>query len=97
MVTITVLCQHCQSQYIIRYGLAPNGKQRYLCTDCGRRSRDHPTSTAYSAEERELILRAYDERSSLCGLTRTFGVACNTVTEWVKKKSRVTAIEGDAC
>jgi transposase-like protein len=97
MVTITVLCQHCQSQNIIRYGRAPNGKQRYLCRHCGRRRRNHPTSTAYSAEERELILRAYDERSSLCGLTRTFGVARNTVTEWVKKKSRVTAIEGDAC
>ncbi len=88
MVTITVLCQHCQSQNIIRYGLAPNGKQRYLCRDCGRRSRDHPTSTAYSAEERELILRAYDERSSLRGLTRTFGVARNTVTEWIKKRDQ---------
>ena len=88
MVTITLLCQHCQSQNIIRYGLAPNGKQRYLCRDCGRRSRDRPTSTAYSAEERELILRAYDERSSLRGLTRTFGVSRNTVTEWIKKREQ---------
>ena len=88
MVTITVLCQHCQSQNIIRYGLAPNGKQRYLCRDCGRRSRDNPSSNAYSDEEREQILRAYDERSSLRGLTRTFGVARNTVTSWIKKRDQ---------
>ena len=88
MVTITVLCQHCHSKNIIRYGLSLTGKQRYLCRDCGRRSRDNPTSNAYSDEERELILRAYDERSSLRGLSRTFGVARNTVTKWIKKRNQ---------
>ena len=88
MVTITVRCQHCQSQNIIRFGLAPTGKQRYLCRDCGRRSRDNPGSNAYSDEERELILRAYDERSSLRGLQRTFGVSRNTVTSWIKKRNQ---------
>ncbi len=88
MVTITVLCQHCHSQNIIRYGFAPNGKQRYLCRDCGRRSRDDPSSNAYSDEEREQILRAYSERSSLRGLSRTFGVARNTVTKWIKKRDQ---------
>ena len=88
MVTITVLCQHCRSQNIIRFGLAPNGKQRYLCHDCGRRSRDDPSSNAYSDDEREQILRAYSERSSLRGLSRTFGVARNTVTKWIKKRDQ---------
>jgi transposase-like protein len=31
-------------------------------------------------------LRAYQERSSLRGLSRTFGVSRNTVTSWLKKK-----------
>ena len=97
MVTITLLCPHCQSQNIIRYGLAPYGKQRYLCRDCGRRSRNNPGTNAYSDEEREQILRAYDERSSLRGLTRTFGVARNTVTSWIKKGISVAALERDAC
>lgn len=47
-----------------------------------------PSSNAYSDEERELILRAYDERSSLRGLTRTFGVARNTITSWIKKRDQ---------
>jgi len=85
MITTTLSCPHCHSENIVRNGLATNGKQRYLCQDCGRRSRANPGSNAYSAEERELILRAYEERSSLRGLVRTFGVSRNTVTKWLKK------------
>lgn len=40
----------------------------------------------YTEEEREQILRAYHERSSLRGLSRTFGVSRNTVTAWLKKR-----------
>jgi len=86
MVTITLRCQHCQSQRLVRNGLAPDGRQRYLCRDCHRRSREQPRSNAYTEQEREQILRAYDERSSLRGLSRTFGVSRNTVTSWIKKR-----------
>ncbi|PYS83706.1 MAG: IS1 family transposase, partial [Acidobacteria bacterium] len=74
MVTITLRCQHCQSERLVRNGLAPDGRQRYLCRDCHRRSREQPRSNAYTEQERQQILRAYDERSSLRGLSRTFGV-----------------------
>src|SRR2546421_3603426 len=50
-------------------------------------SRENPTPYVYPEEQRELILRAYQERSSLRGLTRTFGVSRNTVTGWLKKKA----------
>ena len=65
---------------------SPYGKQRYICKDCGKMSRDNPAPNGYSSKEREQILRAYQERSSLRGLTRTFGVARNTVSRWLKKK-----------
>jgi transposase-like protein len=86
MVTITLRCQHCQSERLVRNGLAPDGRQRYLCRDCGQRSREQPRSNAYTPEEREQILRAYDERSSLRALARTCGVSRNTVTGWIKKR-----------
>ena len=35
---------------------------------------------------REEMLHAYQERSSLRGLTRTFGVSRTTVSTWIKKK-----------
>jgi transposase-like protein len=86
MVTVTVKCRHCGSENLLRNGLTRNGKQRYHCKDCLRSSRDNPQTIGYSDAERQKILRAYEERSSLRGLTRTFGVARNTVSSWLKKK-----------
>jgi transposase-like protein len=86
MITQQLSCRHCASANITRHGLTNNGKQRYFCHDCGRYSRDNPQPNGYTESERETILRAYDERSSLRGLTRTFGVSRNTVTSWLKKR-----------
>ena len=88
MGTITVRCLHCGSDKLKRNGHAPNGKQKYSCKDCKKQSRENPTPYAYALERREEILRSYEERSSLRGLTRTFGVARNTVSEWLKKKQQ---------
>ena len=51
-------------------------------------SRENPAPNGYTEERREEIIRAYQERSSLRGLTRTFGVARNTVKDWLKKKQQ---------
>ncbi len=72
MVTVILHCPHCGSEALVRDGHAPNGKQKYRCHGCGRRSRENPN--------------AYQERSSLRGLTRTFGVSRATVSSWIKKK-----------
>ncbi len=87
MVTKQLLCWHCNSANITRHGLTINGKQRYVCHACGRYSRDNPQPNGYTAQERETILRAYEERSSLRGLERTFGVSRKTVSVWLKKSS----------
>ncbi len=85
MVTVVVSCPHCHSTSLVRNGRAADGRQRYRCGDCGRRSRELPRVNGYTDEQRDLILRAYQERMSLRGLARTFGVARNTVANWVKK------------
>ena len=87
MINVTLNCRHCQSNNLIRYGRAANGKQRFWCHDCGQRSRENPEPNGYTAHERETILRAYEERSSLRGLERTFGVSRKTVSVWLKKSS----------
>ncbi len=85
MVKITLTCYHCGSEQLIHNGRTRNGKQRYRCKDCGRSTRDNPQPIGYTPAARETILRSYHERSSLRGLTRTFGVARNTVSAWLKK------------
>ena len=83
----TIVCRHCGNTTLIKYGIAPNGKQKYRCRTCSRQSRDYPQSPGYSDERPDEILRAYQERSSLRGLERTFGVARSTVIGWLKKKT----------
>jgi transposase-like protein len=79
-------CRHCGSDHLVRYGIAPNGKQKYRCRTCGKQSRANPGSNAYPDARKDEILRAYEERSSLRGLERTFGVSRNTISAWLKKK-----------
>ena len=93
MVTTTVHCPHCGSEDIIRYGRSPNGKQKYRCKMCKQQSRENPTPHAYSEERREEILRAYEERSSLRGIERTFGVSRTSVIGWIKKSRKATCTE----
>jgi transposase-like protein len=85
MVSITLTCLHCGSDQLVRNGHAANDKQRYKCRACGRQSRASPAPNGYSDLRRAEILGAYQERSSLGGLERTFGVSRNTVTAWLKK------------
>ena len=58
MVTITLQCPHCGSEALVRDGHAPNGKQKYRCHGCGRRSRENPTPNAYPEARREEIQHA---------------------------------------
>jgi len=72
---------------VVRHGATPDGRQRFRCRDCGRRSPADARPNGYTEQQRELILRADPERSSLRGLTRT------TVLSWLKKSRRAPALE----
>jgi hypothetical protein len=73
-------CLYCGSENLLRNGHSSNRKQRYKCRSCNRQSRDNPQPNGYTQERREEILRAYQERSSLRGIERTFKVSRNTVS-----------------
>jgi transposase-like protein len=85
MVTEEIRCYHCESENLVKNGIAPNGKQKFRCRDCGKQSRKQPSLNGYPEARKEEIMRAYEERSSLRGLSRTFGVSRNTVSRWLKK------------
>lgn len=85
-IQITLTCPHCHSEDLLKYGFAPDGRQRYKCKTCGKQHRENPRSNAYTDQEKQTILNAHQERSSLRGLTRTFGVSRQTVSKWIKKR-----------
>lgn len=86
MVTVVVSCPHCQSDRLVRNGATPDGRQRYQCRACGRRSTYEARSNRYTPEQQETILRACHERASLRGVARIFGLSRTTVSAWLEKK-----------
>jgi transposase-like protein len=86
MITKTLLCPSCGSERVIRYGKDGKGTQRYRCHACAHTFREHPGTRAYSEKKKAEILATYQERTSLRGLTRIFGVSRTTVTTWLKKR-----------
>ncbi len=97
MVTIILHCPNCGSTDVVRNGHAPNGKQRFRCHSCRKSFREDPESSAYSPEERRQILATYEERASLRGLERIFGVSRTTVLKWLREEAEaLPPSEGDA-
>jgi transposase-like protein len=80
------LCQQGakEERQSAQYPKGTSGKQRYHCKDCKRASLEKP-DYGYSEERKEEILKAYQERSSMRGIARTFGVSRNTLGSWLKK------------
>lgn len=81
--TITHSCRSCGSANIIRNGRNKCGNEQYHCKECGVYRVLRPKER-YSAQQKEQILKAYQERMSLRGLQRVFGVWRGTVLRWLQ-------------
>jgi len=77
-------CRACGSQNIVKNGHNASGSQQYWCKDCGKHGVLEP-KRGYTQEQKEQILAAYNERSSMRGIQRTFGVSRATLAAWIKK------------
>lgn len=84
--TITHSCRKCHSSNIVKNGKNAYGNQQYRCKDCGASAVLQP-KCAYSQEEKELIIKAYQERPSMRAIERIFGVCRQTLSTWLKKKA----------
>ena len=78
-------CRKWQSKEIVKNGTSAYGSQQYHCKSCGAYGVLDPRER-YTEEEKELIIKAYQERSSMRGIERTYGVCRQTLSAWLKKK-----------
>ncbi len=84
-----VTCPHClDAASVRRFGAHRGGNPRYQCTACNRTFCRHPGTTAHPPEFRERVLRAYQERASMRGICRTFGISRSTLYAWLGEKKR---------
>ncbi len=96
MVIQILHCRYCQSQNVIRHGKDKNDHQRYLCQDCRRTFRQKPESRSHPEEFQKKVVAAYQERPSMRGVCRLFGIGRNTLTTWLKKSQSLAATNTDA-
>ena len=96
MVIQVLCCRHCQSQNVIRHGADASGTQRYRCRDCTRTFRAQPKSRTRPEEFQATVLAAYQERASMRGVCRLFGIGRNTLSGWLKKSPPVAPAGRDA-
>ena len=78
-------CPHCNSEDICRNGHDYKGAQKYHCHRCKSYGTLHARQ-GYREEEKELILRAYQERASMRGVERIFGTVRQTLARWIQKR-----------
>lgn len=86
MVTLYVLCPACDSRNVIRFGTNASGKQRYRCRACKKTFVQHPaTSRLNDPVFVAQVLASYQERASMRGVARVFGISRNTLADLLKK------------
>ena len=68
-------------------GHAEDGAQRVKCVDCQRTFVLSPKGPRYDQKFKDQVVSAYQDRLSIRGITRTFGVCYQTVMVWVGKKN----------
>jgi insertion element IS1 protein InsB len=88
MISKSYKCHDCNSSNIVKNGKEKNGAQKYKCKDCGK-TRVLEYKPTYTEEQKEIILKAYMERSSIRGICRIFGCAKQTLSNWLKKKPKI--------
>ena len=80
-----ITCPDCQGTEVIRHGRTQTGYQRYLCKRCQATFSEAP-ERGHPPVFKEQVLAAYQERASMRGIARTFGISRNTLTQWLKQK-----------
>jgi len=82
--TVKFCCRNCGSENIVKNGLDYKKSQKFRCNDCKCYGTVELTN-GYSFEKKVEILKAYQERSSMRGIQRVFGVALTTLARWLTK------------
>jgi transposase-like protein len=85
-ISVDVTCPACGSGKVIRHGFAPHGVQRFRCRGCGRVFVRDVDRRGYTEAFKEQVLAAYQERASMRGIARVFGISRNTLTRWLREK-----------
>ena len=85
--TMVPACPHCGSERLQKNGHTPRGAQRARCVECARTFTLSPKGPRHTRTFKEPVLAADQDRMSLRGIHRTFGVCYASVLRWLGGKT----------
>ena len=77
-------CRRCQSEELVKNGTNASGSSQYHCKACGAYGVLECKERA-TEEKKELIINVYQERCSMRGIERVFGVSRTNIECLVKR------------
>lgn len=80
------ICPNCASARTVKNGRIHNGKQRFICHECGRQFVEHRQKKIIDSTTRQLIDRLLLERISLAGIARAVQVSEQWLQTYVTEK-----------
>ncbi len=86
VLSVEIRCPDCDSASVIRHGTTPQATQRLRCKNCKRTFINPTDQRGYSPTFKEQVLAAYQERASMRGISRVFGISRNTLVKWLGQK-----------
>jgi transposase-like protein len=96
MAVEAVRCPHCQSEEVVKYGWASNGKERFRCQQRARCGRTFLRTYAYPGrvpEVKRQIVEMTLNGSGIRDIARVLRVGPNTVINELKKSPHALARE----
>ena len=94
MAEAAVRCPHCQSEAVVKYGKASNGKERFRCQQSAQCGRTFLRSYAYPGclpTVKQQIVEMTLNGSGIRDIVRVLQVGPNTVLKELKKSVRPLA------
>ena len=83
-----VRCAHCSGEDLVKFGMAPNGTQRYRCNSCAKTFVATYTKEGYKPSVKAKIIDMALDGTGVRATSRLLGIAQHTVTSNLRKKSR---------
>jgi transposase-like protein len=103
MAEAAVQCPHCQSDAVVKYGRASNGKERFRCQQREDRGRTFLRTYTYPGRlphvKRQIVEMTLNG-SGVCDIVRVLHVGPNTVLKELKKASGLCPVNksvGEGC
>ncbi len=89
-------CAYCNSERVVKNGKSNQGKQRYLCKECGRIFVENPQRRHYPHKLKKIAIRLYTDGVEMAVIARSLEVPYETVRSWIRaegeraiKKNRI--------